>query len=258
MEEEEPEKTGDGRILQDPEGYARYLGESSGAAFMDRLREFVAAVLPLLSDRNSIPFASAEEIFTSLLGRYHTHDSRPLMLPENIHPYEIPSPDEITKLLAVFRFYAQDGTGSPFGGIYYWGNLWELEEQGRRYAQSPGLVNDPRILANLNAVFALACQYDPSLSPSLDLHPGETYFARAKVLLTHPFEDANSMNMRILTLMGHFMLGVYRRDAAYLYVGQAGRTAVIHGLHKGWMIEGQGIGGEQCKREFWTTYILDR
>lgn len=258
IDDGEQEKTGDGRILQDPEGYARYLGESSGAAFMDRLREFVATVLPLLSDKNGIPFTSAEEIFTSLLGRYHTHDSRPLILPENIHPYEIPPQDEISKLLAVFRFYAQDGTGLPFGGIYYWGNLWELEDQARRYAQSPGLANDSRMLANLNAVLALACQYDPSLSPSLELHPGETYFARAKFLLANPLEDANPMNMRILSLMGYFMLGVYRRDAAYLYIGQAGRTAVIHGLHKGWMIEGQGVVGEQCKREFWNTYILDR
>ena len=118
--DEAQEKTGDGRILQDPEGYVRYLGESSGPAFMDRLREFVATVLPLLSDKDSIPFTSAEEMFTSLLGRYHTHDSRPLILPENIQPYEIPSLDDVTKLLTVFRFYAQDGTGLPFGGIHYW------------------------------------------------------------------------------------------------------------------------------------------
>lgn len=255
---EEHEKTGDGRILRDPEGFVRYLGESSGAAFMDRLREFVATVLPLLSDKNGPTFASAEEIFTSLLGRYHTHDSKHFILPEDIHPYEIPPPEEIAKLLAVFRFYSQDGTGLPFGGIYYWGNLWDLEEQARRYAEAPSLGNDSRMLANLNAVLALACQFDPSLAPSWELHPGETYFARAKLLLVNPLEDANPMNMRILCLLGQYLLGVYRRDAAYLYIGQAGRTAVIHGYHKGWMIEGQGVAGEQCKREFWNTYICDR
>ena len=256
--EDDQEKTGDGRMLQDPDGYVRYLGESSGAAFIDRLREFVTTVLPLLSNKNGTPFMSTEEIFTSLLGRYHTHDSRPLILPDNVHPFEIPPLDEITKLLAVFRFYAQDGTGQPFGGIYYWGDLWELEDQARRYTQSPYPATDSRMLANLNSVLALACQYDPSLSPCLELHPGETYFARAKFLLPSHLEDANLMNMRILSLMSQFMLGVYRRDAAYLYIGQAGRTAVIHGLHKGWMIEEQGVVGEQCKREFWNTYILDR
>jgi hypothetical protein len=114
------------------------------------------------------------------------------------------------------------------------------------------------MLANINAVLALACQYDPSLAPGWEVHPGEIYFARAKFLLFNPIEDANAANISILTLMGHYMLGMYRRDAAYLYIGMAGRTAVIHGLHKGWMIDGQGEAGEQSKRHFWNIYILDR
>jgi hypothetical protein len=231
------------------------MGESSGAAFMDRLREFVSTVRPLLLDSSGIP--TVDEIFTSLLGRYHTHDSRLLLLPQ-VDPFYLPPPEEITKLLAVFKFYAQDGAGSTNGGIYYWGNLWELEEQARRYQQSPGSNNDPRMLANLNAVLALACQYDPSLASGWEVYPGEIYFARAKFLLINPIEDANVVNISILGLMGYYMLGMYRRDAAYLYIGMAGRTAVIHGLHKGWMIDGQGESGEQSKRKFWNIYILDR
>lgn len=254
-DDEEQEKTGEGRILQDPDGFIRYLGESSGAAFMDRLREFISTVLPLLSDRSGIP--TIEDMFTSLLGRYHTHDSRPLILPE-VDLFYLPPPEEIAKLLAVFQFYAQDGAASSSGGIYYWGDLWELEVEARRYEQSSESGNDSRMLANLNAVLALACQYDPSLSPAWEVHPGLTYFARAKLLLINPMEDASLVNMRILSLMGHYLLGIYRRDAAYLYVGMAGRTAVIHGLHKGWMIDGQGELGEQSKRQFWNTYILDR
>ena len=254
-DDEEQEKTGEGRILQDPDGFVRYMGESSGAAFMDRLREFVSTVLPLLSDRSGIP--TIEDMFTSLIGRYHTHDSRPLILPE-VDLFYLPPADEIAKLLAVFQFYAQDGAGSSCGGIYYWGNLWELEDQARRYEQSSESGSDSHMLANLNAVMALACQYDPSLAPAWDAHPGLTYFARAKLLLINPMEDASLVNMRIMSLMAHYLLGIYRRDAAYLYIGLAGRTAVIHGLHKGWMIAGQGEVGEQCKRQFWNTYILDR
>jgi hypothetical protein len=234
------------------------MGESSGAAFMDRLREFVSTVrplLPLLSDSSEIP--TVEENFTSLLGRYHTHDSRPLLLPD-VDPFYLPTPEEITKMVAVFQFFAQDGAGSAHGGIYYWGNLWELEDQARRYQQSSDSNKDSRILAKINAVLALACQYDPSLASSWEVHPGEIYFARAKFLLFNPIEDANTVNISILTLMGHYMLGMYRRDAAYLYIGMAGRTAVIHGLHKGWMIDGQGEAGEQSKRHFWNIYILDR
>jgi hypothetical protein len=254
-DDEEQEKTWKGRILQDPNGFIRYMGESSGAAFMDRLREFVSTVLPLLSDKNGIP--TTEDMFTSLLGRYHTHDSRPLTLPE-VDLFYLPPPSDVAKLLAVFQFYAQVGAGSSSGGIYYWGNLWDLEHQARRYEQSSDSINDSHMLANLNVVMALACQFDPSLAPVWEDHPGLTYFARAKLLLINPMEDASLVNMRILSLMGHYLLGIYRRDAAYLYIGLAGRTAIIYGLHKGWMIEGQGQAGEEIKRQFWNTYILDR
>jgi hypothetical protein len=253
--DEEQEKTGEGRILQDPDGFVRYMGESSGAAFMDRLREFVSTVRPLLLDSSGIP--TVEEMFTSLLGRYHTHDSKLLLLPQ-VDPFYLPAPEEITKLLAVFQFYAQDGAGSTNGGIFYWGNLSELGDQARRYQQSSGSNSDSRMLANLNAVLALACQYDPSLASGWEVYPGEIYFARAKLLLINPIEDVNVVNVSILSLMGQYMLGMYRRDAAYLYIGMAGRTAMIHGLHKGWMIDGQGEAGEQSKRQFWNVYILDR
>lgn len=256
VEEDEQDKTGNGRILQDPDGHARYLGESSGAAFMDRLREFVAKVLLILPNKSGLPFASSQDIFTSSLGRYHTHDSKTLLLPE-VDPFHLPDAVQISKMLAVFRHYGQDETGASFGGIYYWGDLWELEDQALKYVQYPG-SSDANILANLNAIWALACQYNPSLAPPWEIYPGETYFARAKFLLVNPMEDARPTNMRTLCLMGHFLLGIYRRDAAYLYIGLAGRIAVIHGLHKGWMINGEGISGEQNKREFWNTSILDK
>jgi hypothetical protein len=254
-DEEEGENAWDGRILQDPDGFIRYMGESSGAAFMDRLREFVSKVLPLLSGVEVTP--SMEDMFTSLLGRYHTHDSRLLALPD-VDLFYLPSPSDIAKLLAVFRLYTQVGAGSSSGGIYYWGNLWDLEHNARRCQQSAESGNDSHMLAYLNIVMALACQYDPSLSPTWEAHPGLTYFARAKHLLIDPMEDANPTNMSILSLMAQYLLGIYRRDAAYLYVGLAGRTAIIYGLHKGWTIEGQGSAGEEIKRQFWNTYILDR
>lgn len=255
-EEEELERTGDGRILQDPDGHARYMGESSGSAFMDRLREFVAKVLPFLADKSGLPFANSQVIFTSLLGRYHTHDSKPLLLPE-VDPFHIPDVEQISKMLAVFRFFGQDETGASFGGIYYWGDLFDLEAQAIRHVQYSEIAN-VNVLANLNAMWALACQYDPLLAPQWEVYPGETYFARAKFLLGNPMEDARPANMRTLCLMGHFLLGIYRRDAAYLYIGLAGRIAVIHGLHKGWTGAAEGEAAEQMRREFWNTSILDK
>src|SRR5256885_13088802 len=66
-----------GRILQDPDGYRRYMGGSAGAAFMDRLREFVKKALVMFSD----PQDQNPDPFSSSIGSYHTLDSRILELP---------------------------------------------------------------------------------------------------------------------------------------------------------------------------------
>lgn len=257
-EEEEDQQTGEGRILQDPDGYTRYLGESSGAAFIDRLREFVGTIIPLLSDTQTMTSGNMEGMFTSLLGQYHTHDSRPLLLP-HVDPFFLPNPEDIHNMLSSFRFYAGDGNGKvPCGGIYYWGDLYDLEQKASNLLPLSGSRDESILLCKLNAVMALACQYDPSLALPWEAYPGETYFARAKMLLINPMEDASLAYMCTLCLMGHYLLGLFRRDAAYLYIGIAARISVIHGLHKGWMITDQSRSGEQSKREFWNTFILDR
>jgi hypothetical protein len=247
----------DGRILQDIDGYARYLGESSGAAFMDRLREFVSTVIPLLSDANGVPYESIQARFTSLLGQYHSHDSRPLVLP-TVDPFFLPDADQMFRMVAIFQFYAADG-GDPSdtGGIYYWGDLSNLVEQGQNI-RSTDSGDDSISLCILNAVMALTCQYDPSFALPWETHPGETYFSRAKLLLMNPLEEASLARMRALCLMGYYMLGLYRRDAAYMYIGLAVRIGIAHGLHKGRIINIGGSVGEQIKREFWNAFILDR
>jgi hypothetical protein len=244
---------GDGRILQDAEGQSRYLGESSGAAFIDRLREFVGTVFPLLATSDGWQLPAQHEVFTSLLGRYHTHDSRPLLLP-NVDPFYLPEPEEISKLVSVFRFYTGDGSGlSQCGGIYFWSNLENLQEEALRQADRiTEMGQGMDTLCNLNAIMALACQYEPSLGLPWETNPGETFFARAKFFLINPMEDTSLSYMRALCLMGQYLLGLYRRDAAFTYIGLAVRISVIHGLHKA------GRSEEETKREFWNTFILDR
>jgi hypothetical protein len=257
-DDDEEQENGDGRILQDPDGYQRYMGESSGPAFMDRLREFCGTVIPLLSDRQGMTFPSMEGMFTALIGQYHTHDSRFLALPD-VDPYYLPEHETISKMLTVFRYYAEDGIGAAScGGIYYWGNLWDLEERIFKIAPLSGLKDETMLLCKLNTIMAIACQYDPSLGLPWEQHAGETYFARAKILLGNPMEDASLAYMSTLCLMGYYLLALYRRDAAYMYIGLAARISVVHGLHKGWMISNRGKSGEQSKREFWNTFILDR
>lgn len=115
--------------------------------------------------------------------------------------------------------------------------------------------------------------------------PGMTFFARAKLLLVNPVEEASLPSLRIITLMSYYLLSANRRDAAYMYIGLAVRMAVSHGLHRTWR-KGEWVSGgigryngpgpqfpsasspedqlrklvqyEEKKREFWNIYILDR
>jgi Fungal specific transcription factor domain len=132
------------------------------------------------------------------------------------------------------------------------------QEEG--YSQSPGHLT--------------SC--DP---PSVNAQPGLIFFARAKLLLVNPIEEATLPCLRVVTLMSFYLLSANKMEAAYMYVGVGIRMAVAHGLHrtrkKVSSLEGVECYGdatilgskgrtriqleaEERKREFWNIYILDR
>lgn len=114
--------------------------------------------------------------------------------------------------------------------------------------------------------------------------PGMTYFARTKLLLVNPVEEATRPCLRVLALMSFYLLSAHRRDAGYMYIGLAVRMAVAHSLHRSDRSASSGLPGtrmtstprvgvvlptppqaardvidaEERKREFWNLYILDR
>ncbi|KAL1982734.1 hypothetical protein VTN96DRAFT_916 [Rasamsonia emersonii] len=109
-----------GRLLADPDGHRRYLGNSAGAAFLDQLREFASTVLPLVSQGDGcLGLSQMEDSFAVLLGRYQTHDSRPLFLPQ-VDPYYLPSFTEAETLLSTLPSF-DDQTNDV--SIHYWGNI---------------------------------------------------------------------------------------------------------------------------------------
>jgi hypothetical protein len=106
-----------------------------------------------------------------------------------------------------------------------------------------------------------------------------TFFARAKLLLVNPVEEATRPCLRVLALMAFYLLSAYRRDAGYMYIGLAVRMAVAHGLHRSdrKAVPATGpqpgpsrsaaedpepaevrIEKEERAREFWNVYVLDR
>lgn len=252
--QDEEESLAEGRLLHDPDGHARFLGETSGATFLDYLKEFMTTVLPL-AYQNLRP-GSDGSAFLSSLGRYQTYDSRPLH-DRDVDPTWFPSHQEMDSMLSELRYFIQDGNGNwPSGGIYWWGNLSTTPS-------IPPLERDPPIvrltkcrpLALYQTAFAVVSQASimPPQDISIDPHLSENYYSRARVLLGNPLDITRFTPNEVaaLTLMGFYLIEMNRRDAAYMCVSSAMHISIMHGSHRGWL-------DESGKRVFWTLYVLDR
>lgn len=250
----------EGRLLQDTDGTARYLGETSGATFLDNLKSFMFTIFPLAFHHG--PPAATQTLesgatFLASVGRYQTQDSRPLQLPA-VDPMWLPSRTEMTLMLAALRYFIQDGNGDfPSGGVFFWGDLSTvpLDLRSDPPAASPGTDARQRNLAFFHAAFAFATHLGLTAANSkLEGQLGETFFARARILLGNPLDTTTyiSDDVSVLALMALYLVENNRRDAAYIYISTAMHISIMHGVHRGWSVDEMG------KRTFWTVYILDR
>lgn len=248
----EPDAPREGRILQDPHGNVRYLGESSGATFLNHLREFMATIFPVafnIEHSNSNP---TDTRFISALGRYQTHDSRPLLV-ASADPLDIPSREEARRMFFELRCWTRDGTWTAAsGGLYYWTNIDALAVEHESYLSGSPTSDATRSLALINAAFAIACQLNPNCAPDWDAGNGQTFFARARALLGNPLDVASLGDANVLTLLAFYLLNSNRRDASYMYVSVSLHIYLVHGVHRAWAIDEDG------KRKFWDAYNLDR
>lgn len=239
-------------MLRDPDGTFRYLGETSGATFLDKLKHFMLTLVPinLYADRTT-----AGSNFCDTIGQYQTFDSRPLPDPA-VDPLWLPDDTYMAQMLAEMRRYLQDGDGNiPSGGIYWWGNLVALPSRSVKSASLRAMTGDPKRddLAFYHVCFALvSCIHQPSLRLS-DKHSGAQYFKRGRVLIGNPFDTVRFSldDVPVLSLMAFYLIEVNRRDTAFMYVGVAVRIANIHGAF-------QTCHNEQFRRVLWTLYVVDR
>lgn len=239
----------EGRVLLDPDGNGRYLGETSGATFLDLLKHFMATLVPLAF----VPEDGST--FVASVGRYQTFDSRPL-LDLDVDPFWLPMRTEMIMMLAELRYHVQDGNGDfPSGGIYYWGDLNHMPEAiSLAISQSEAVASDRyRYLAFNHVSFAMAAQI---LNQSLlqgEIHAGDAYFQRARMLLGNPLDTVRFTlrDVPVLALMAFYLIEINRRDAAYLYTSLAVHIAITHGAFR-------YCANEPSRRIFWTLYILDR
>ncbi|KAF4499657.1 transcriptional regulatory [Fusarium agapanthi] len=254
QDDEENLVSTEGRLLHDPDGYARFLGETSGATFLDYLKEFMTTVLPL-AYQNLRP-GSDGSAFLSSLGRYQTYDSRPLH-DRDVDPTWFPTPPEMDSMLSELRYFIQDGNCQwSSGGIYWWGDLSSTPTIPSTERDSANLrLAKCRHLAFYQTAFAVVSQamIMPPQDISIDPHLSENYFSRARMLLGNPLDITRFTpnEVSVLTLMGFYLIEMNRRDAAYICVSNAMHISIMHGAHRGWL-------DESGKRVFWTLYVLDR
>ena len=256
LEDEEPPPT-HGRLLRDGEGHARYLGETSGATFLDALKSFMMTMIPL-AFQNSAPACLSSSGFLDTVGQYLTLDSHPIVLP-SVDPLWLPPPEEMERLLHKLRDFIEDGNGTyPCGGVCYWGRISSLPADPRASAPSSNFLTpgtNYRHLALYQTAFACATVVDrTAMSPGHDGPVGEGYFARARILLGNPLDTTlwSLADLPVLGLMAMYLAEHNRRDAASMAISTAMHIAMTHGMHKGWSVDEPG------KRIFWTIYSVDR
>lgn len=254
--ESEDEQTAS-RLLQDPDGTASFLGETSGATFLDNLKELLGAVLPLSQVEPQLSHDQDGSAFLSSLGRYYTDDSRSLA---ELEPQPVPLPlnEDLDALLSKLRYLIQDGNGEwPSGGIYWWGELDMLPAHMSSSTSDANLM-DHRHLAFYHAALALITRAN---SPSRQVQGSastsslsEAYFAHASALVGNPLDITRCCTMgdvATLCLMSAYLIEMNRKDAAYMHVAAAMHICILLGVHRG-MVDERG------KRVFWTVYIMDR
>lgn len=244
-----------GRLLHDADGTARFHGETSGATFLDHLKELIGAVLPLAHHQQA-PTRDGSK-FLSSLGKCYTDDSRPLD-EKDVNPLWLPPPQSMVDMLSEVRYVIQDGNGLwPSGGIYWFGDLNMPPQQPVAPPNGVSFSLDSyRSLAFPHAAFAVAAHSTvpwPPVDEQQDIQLSDSFFARASLLLRNPLDIGRCSigDVSAFALMAYHLIEVYKRDSAYMHIAAAAHLCIMLGAHRGWV-------DERGKRIFWTVYILDR
>ena len=257
----------EGRLLRDESGVSRFMGETSEAAFLDHVKEFINTFIPLSGAEDvpivapSLPSRQDNALF-STLGTYSSLDSHPL--PDlNVQPLWLPNPSNITAMLSSLRSLIQDGAEGAFpsGGIFYFGDLSQLPIRAPPTNPEEPDLQEYRHLAFFHAAFALTCQSNITKRPTTasEKFVSQAFFARATSILENPLDVAQLKveDVATLAMMGMYLLEMHRVDTAALYITTAVKACEMFGLHVQSSDSGS-VEGEQRRRVFWTVYVLDR
>ena len=247
----------EGVMLHDGHGNSRFHGATSGATFLDALKQFISVVKTALPDG---PGPAEPNRFLQSMGQYQTHDSRPLVLPpdQDVDPLQLPPPDQMKSMLDEVRVFLMDAGGKyETGGIYYWpiADLDFVVASINASGSPPARSQNARRLALYHACFAFATLLRSKEPGSrADGHVGEEYIARARKLLGNPLDSHlfSIDDVPALALMALYYVENNRRDFAFSFVSTAMNICRTHGIYRGTNTD------PTQQRMFWTLYVLDR
>ncbi|KAJ4288789.1 hypothetical protein N0V88_007325 [Collariella sp. IMI 366227] len=234
----------DGRLLADHAGEKRFHGGTSGATFLDTLKELIQTATPLarvLDGKVGEPSPGAA--FLGSLGQYQTHDSRPMDFPPGLDPLALPSEPEIAAALFQTRHFLQDGNMAyRSGGIWFWPfhdarTILSIASTpgvpGPDGRTLPGAHHQPLVLHH--TAFAVAHLLNlRSPGSAVEGQLGEHFIARAQSLMGNLLERTSHT---IEDIAGYALYGLYllennRRDAAYRYISNAMILSMSQGFHR--------------------------
>ncbi|KAK1754073.1 hypothetical protein QBC47DRAFT_302917 [Echria macrotheca] len=223
----------------------RFHGNTSGATFLDTIKDFVITSAALLSEENT-------PSFTQTVGSYLTLDSWPLILPDDqdVDPLDVPPPAQAAEMLKAVRDALTDGNGSYLcGGILYW-PLGDLDS----VLTSVSRGQSQRQLALFHAAFAYATLLEGSGCRSRgEGQCGEMFYARACKLLGSLL-DVHLYSIKdvpALTLLALYHIEGDRRDSASAFLGAAINICHLYDIGRGSSVD------PVDQRSFWTLYLTD-
>ncbi|PWN53884.1 hypothetical protein IE53DRAFT_84818 [Violaceomyces palustris] len=220
-----------------------YMGDTSGAAFYDRLSLILHSRLPKLFFQSPVP-----------LHTHHTWDSKPLPTPRE-DTTGLPPMHLARHLVSLFFLNC--------GDFFFWtDSMTFIEDVEARYRDAIHTAVDKNWLGLFNAILAIGALHAGNNSEEEKEAPGSQYMARCKAFLADVCDVGDLVRVQTLALLALFMLSTHRREAAYNYVGLAMRMSLALGLHlnvQGMTSLKDPIQDEETRRRvFWSVYCLDR
>ena len=140
-----------------------------------------------------------------------------------------------------------------------------IEQDTKAYFDKTWASDDapnPVWIAQLNLVFALACQFYETndVAPLPNIHEtGRQFYLRASgYVVVNSSRRCSIPLLQALLLAAQYQQGTSRSDECWLTIGTATRMALGLGLHETMHDSVPPLERELCKRLWWGCFALDR